>query len=338
MTKVLVTGATGFVASHLILALLEKGYEVRGTARSAAKAGRLNQILSDYAGKPVEIELLSADLNNDAGWAEAMRGVTYVQHVASPFPATEPSTADELIRPARDGALRVLKAAKAAGVKRVVLTSSVAAVDVGWRKNAPAAFDESHWTRMENLDHVSFYAQSKTLAEQAAWDYVRGEGMGLELAVINPTAVLGPAMSDDVSTSLSMVIGPLKRAMPAYPKLHQGIVDVRDVAKAHIAAMEKAEAAGQRFIACSETLWFNHVGAVLSGAYPDRKLPKGVLPTWLVRLMSNVNPALKPLLPNLSRQRVYDNRKAREVLGIDFIPAKQSILESAESAIRLGMV
>jgi nucleoside-diphosphate-sugar epimerase len=338
MTKILVTGATGFVASHLILALVNRGYEVRGTARSAEKAARLNEMLSDFAGKPVEIELVSANLNSDEGWADAMKDISYVQHVASPFPATQPQSADELIRPARDGALRVLKAAKASGIKRVVLTSSVAAVDVGWRKKAPDVFDETHWTRMENAKHVSFYAQSKTLAEQAAWDYVSAEGQGLELAVINPTAVLGPAISDDVSTSLSMVIQPLKRAMPAYPKLHQGIVDVGDVAKAHIEAMERPEAAGERFIACADTLWFSEVGKILAEAYPERKLPKGELPTWLVRLMSNVNPELKPLLPNLNRRRVYSSEKARTMLGIDFIPAKDALLVSAESVIKLGMV
>jgi nucleoside-diphosphate-sugar epimerase len=231
MTKILVTGATGFVATHLIMALLDKGYEVRDTAHDTDKADQLNTILSDYAGRPIAIELVCADLNSDAGWAEAMDGISYVQHVASPFPATELANADELIRPERDGALRVLKAAKAAGVKRVVLTSSVAAVDVGWCENIPAAFDKSHWTRMEKPEYVSYYAQSKTLAEQAAWDYVRGEGAGLELAVINPVGVLGPAMSKDVSTSLSTVVAPMRRAMPAYPKLHQGIVDLRDVAK-----------------------------------------------------------------------------------------------------------
>lgn len=338
MTKVLVTGATGFVASHLILALLDKGYDVRGTARTAARADDLNRILSDYAGRPVRIEIVAADLNSDAGWTEAMAGITHVQHVASPFPPTQPETADELIRPARDGALRVLRAAKAAGVKRVVLTSSVAAVDTGWGSDAPPEYDESHWTRMDDPARVSFYAQSKTLAERAAWDYVAGEGKGLELAVLNPVAVLGPAMSKDVSTSLGMVLGPLRRSMPRYPKLHQGIVDVRDVAAAHIAAMERPEAAGERCIVASETLWFAEAGAILREAYPDRKLPKGELPTWLVKLMARSNPNLKPLLPNLSRPRNYSNRKAREMLGIDFIPARNALLASAESVIRLGMV
>ncbi len=338
MTKILVTGATGFVASHLILALLDKGYDVRGTARTADRAEALNRTLSAFAGRPIAVEIVAADLNSDAGWAEACAGVTYVQHVASPFPPTQPATADDLIGPARDGTLRVLRAARAAGAKRVILTSSVAAVDTGWGAAAPAAYDESHWTQIENPSSVSFYAQSKTLAERAAWDYVRGEGAGLELTVINPVAVLGPAMSKDVSTSLGMVIAPLRRSMPAYPKLHQGIVDVRDVAKAHVVAMERPEAAGERFIVCADTLWFREVGAILRGAYPDRKIPRYELPTWMVRIMARSNPNLVPVLPNLSRRRCYNNRKAREMLGIDFIPAREALLASAESAIGLGMV
>lgn len=338
MPNVLVTGATGFIATHLILQLLERGYSVRGTARSAEKAGALNRILSDYAGKPVEIELVSAELLSDEGWDEAVAGMDYVQHIASPFPSTQPANADELIRPARDGALRVLKAAKAAGVKRVVLTSSVAAVDNGWGKAAPGAFNETHWTKMDNPKQVSFYARSKTLAERAAWDYVNGEGAGLELSVINPVGVLGPIMSADVSTSITLVLAPLKNMMKAYPRLNQGIVDVRDVARAHIEAMERPEAAGERFIAAAETLWFSEAGEILREAYPDRDLPKGEVPSWMVRILSNFNANLKPLLPNLDRQRGYDTSKARTVLGIDFIPARESILASADTAIKLGLV
>lgn len=338
MAKVLVTGATGFIASHLILALLDKGYEVRGTARSATKAERLNQILSDYAGRPIEVELVAADLTSDEGWSEAMDGIDFVQHVASPFPAAQPAHADELIIPARDGALRVLRAAKAAGVPRVVLTSSVAAVDNGWGKTGPDQFDESHWTQLDGPGQVGFYAQSKTIAERAAWDYVEGEGQGLELAVINPAGVMGPVMSEDVSTSISMILQPLRKAFPAYPHLHQGIVDVRDIAAAHIAAMEKPEAAGQRFIMSAETLWLKEVGDILLEAYPDRDLPKGEIPSWLMRIMALFNPVARFTVPNLDRQRHYNNAKAREVLGITFISAKAAILASARSAIKLGLV
>lgn len=338
MTKILVTGATGFIASQLFLDLLDKGYDVRGTARNAGKAERLKKTISNYAGRPIDIELVSADLSDDSGWAEAMDGVTFVHHVASPFPPTEPKSADELIRPARDGALRVLKAAEAARIKRVVMTSSIAAISAGWAGREPPMFDETFWTDMTRPDKVSYYSQSKTLAERAAWEYVGMDGVSLELAVINPGAVLGPAMSKEVSTSLSMVTAPMNREMPAYPKLHQSVVDVRDVSKAHIAAMEKTDAAGERFIVCADTLWFKEVGDILAKAYPNRKIPTRELPTWLARILSNFNPQIKPILPNLGNERLYDNRKAREQLGIEFTPAKDSILASAKSAEDLELV
>ncbi len=336
MQKVLVTGATGFVASHLILALLNEGYAVRGTIRSLAKRDDLLKSLSEYAGRNIDIELVEADLGSDAGWDEAMEGIDFVQHVASPFPAHQPETAEELIVPARDGALRVLNAANAAGVERVVMTSSVAAVDVAWEGQRPAAFDESHWTNMSRPERVSFYAQSKTIAEKVAWETAKGKDFNTELSVIVPTVVLGPAMSKGVSASLGMITATLNREMPAYPKLHQGIIDVRDLATAHVEAMKRAEAAGERIIICSESLWFKDIGAILQEAFPDRKLPKGELPTWFVRLMSRFKPELKLIAPNLGRQRNYDNRKAKELLGMQFRPAKEAILASAKSVEKMG--
>lgn len=336
MTKVLVTGATGFIASHTILALLEKGYDVRGMARSASKAAKLNATLSAYAGKPVEIELVSADLTKDEGWAEAMEGVTYLQHLASPFPTKAPKSPDELIIPAKEGALRALKAAKAAGVKRAVLTSSMAAIAYGWGDKRPAVLDETHWSNPDNLKDNTAYTRSKAIAEKAAWDYVTGEGAGLELSVINPVAVLGPAMSGDVSASLELVTQAMENKVPAFPKLTFGIVDVRDVAIAHVEAMERLDAAGERFLVGNEVLSFSEIGDVLREAFPDRKLPKGELPSWLVKLMVPINPALKQILPELGKRRAYTNAKAREMLDIEFIPAKEAIVASAQSLIDLG--
>lgn len=336
MTKVLVTGATGFIASHTILALIEKGYEVRGTARSANKAARLNAILSDYAGKAIEIELVSADLTSDDGWSEAMEGVTYLQHLASPIPNNLPKDPNELIIPARDGALRALKAAKAAGVKRAVMTSSMAAIAYGWGDKRPDVLDETHWSNPDNIKDNTAYTRSKAIAEKAAWDYVSGEGAGLELATINPVAVLGPAMSGDVSASLELVTQAMQNKVPAYPKLTFGIVDVRDVAKAHVEAMERPAAAGERFLVGNEVLSFSEIGEVLRQAFPDRKLPKGELPNWLVRMMVPLNPTLKQILPELGKRRAYTNAKAREQLGIDFIPAKDAIIASAQTLVDLG--
>ncbi|WP_300377708.1 aldehyde reductase [Henriciella sp.] len=338
MGTVLVTGATGFIASHLILRLLADGHEVRGTARSAAKAGQLNRVLSDYAGHDVNIPIIEADLSSDAGWQEAVNGVDYVQHVASPFPATVPKSADELIVPARDGALRVLKASKQAGVKRVVMTSSMAAIAYGWGDSRPEVLTEEHWSNPDNLKDNTAYARSKTIAEQAAWAYVEEEGEGLELSVINPVAVLGPAMSADVSSSLELITQPMARKLPAYPKLSFGVIDVRDVAEAHVCAMTLPEAAGERFLLGERMLQFEEIGEILQRAYPDRKLPKGTLPNWVVKLAAFFNPPLKQVIPELGRERAFSNDKLKRVLGITPIPAENAIRESAASLVRLGVV
>ena len=336
MTKVLVTGATGFIASHTILALINKGYDVRGTARSASKAEQLNATLSAYSGKPVQIELVSADLTKDDGWAEAMDGVTYLQHLASPIPSNLPKDPNDLIIPAKEGALRALKAAKAAGVKRAVMTSSMASIAYGWGDNRPATLDESHWSNPDNIKDNTAYTRSKTIAEKAAWDYVASDGAGLELATINPVAVLGPAMSGDVSASLELVTQPMLNKVPAFPKLTFGIVDVRDVALAHVAAMEKPEAAGQRFLVGDKILSFTQIGEILREAYPDRKLPKGELPSWFVRLLTLVNPTLKQIVPELEKERSFSNTKSKRELGLDYIPAKEAVLASTNSLIDLG--
>lgn len=338
MQTVLVTGATGFIASHLILNLLDKGYHVRGTARSAARSKRLNEVLSDYSGREIDIPIVEADLASDAGWKDAVNGVDYVQHVASPFPAGKPRSHDELIIPARDGALRVLKAAKAEGVKRVVMTSSMAAIAYGWGDKRPSLLTEEHWSNPDNLKDNTAYTRSKTTAEKAAWDYVNGEGKGLELAVINPVAVLGPAMSEDVSSSLQLISQPLEGKLPAFPKLSFGVIDVRDVAEAHVRAMTLDGAAGERCIVGDEVLWMEEIGEVMRKAFPDRKIPKGTLPNWAVRLFSNLNPTLKQILPELGKERNYSNEKLKSVLGITPIPAEDAIRASAESLIRLGVV
>ncbi len=338
MSKVLVTGATGFIASHTILELVNKGYSVRGTARSASKADQLNTTLSAYAAKPIEIELVSADLTQDEGWIEAMEGVTYLLHLASPILTVLPKDPNDLIVPARQGALRVLRAAKSAGVKRVVMTSSFAAIGYGWGKKRPPVLDERHWSNPDNIKDNTAYTRSKTIAEKAAWDYVQGEGAGLELVTISPVAVLGPAMSGDISASLELVTQPMQNKVPAYPKMTYGIVDVRNVAQAHVIAMEKPEAAGERFIVGGEILSFAEIGDLLREAFPNRKLPKGELPNWLVKLLTLVNPPLKQIVPELGKRRTYSNEKSRQVLGLEYIPAQEAVLASANSLINLGVL
>lgn len=340
MAKVVVTGATGFIAGHVILQLLDAGHEVIGTARSTSKADALNKVLSDYAGKPVSIPIRAADLSQDDGWAEAIEGADYVQHIASPIPNFVPKDADELIIPARDGALRVLKAAKAAGVKRVVMTSSMAAVAYGWGNRRPALLTEEHWSDDTNLKDNTPYTRSKTIAERAAWDYVNGEGKGLELATINPSAVLGPVMSGDFSASVEILTQLLTGKLPAAPRVGFVIVDVRDVAAAHVAAMTAPEAAGQRFLVGDRFMWFAEVAEVLRREFPAyaRKLPKGVMPDGLVKFIAMVNPPAKQILPELGRERHISSDNAKRRLGWQPRSAEEAIVSGAKSLVKYGVV
>ena len=336
MAKVLVTGATGFIAGHVIHQLVEAGHEVTGTARSASRAQALNGALSEYAGKVINVPILEADLSSDKGWAEAAAGMDFVQHIASPIPARLPRDHDELIVPARDGALRVLKAVKAAGVKRVVMTSSMAAIAYGWGDKRPALLTEEHWSDPDNLADNTAYTRSKTIAERAAWDYVNGEGKGLELATINPSAVLGPVMSGDFSASVEILTQLLSGKLPGTPRVGFGIVDVRDVAAAHVLAMTNPAAAGERFLVCDKFMWFSEVADTLRGNVPpdyEKKLPKRDVPSWLLKLLSNFNPVMKQIIPELNRERQVSNEKARDILGWSPRSAEEAILSGAQSLI-----
>lgn len=336
MAKVLVTGATGFIAGHVIHQLVEAGHEVTGTARSASKANALNKTLSAYAGKDIRVAIRAADLASDAGWTEACQGMDYVQHIASPIPTNLPKDHDELITPARDGAIRVLTAAKKAGVKRVVMTSSMAAVAYGWGDARPKLLTEEHWSNSGNLADNTAYTRSKTIAERAAWEYVNGEGKGLELTTINPAAVLGPVMSGDFSASVEILTQLLSGKLPGTPRVGFGIVDVRDVASAHVLAMTNPAAAGERFLVCDKFMWFSEVANTLRGQVPaayEKKLPKGELPGWVLKLMANINPAVKQVIPELNRERNVSNEKAKRVLGWQPRTAEEAIISGAKSLI-----
>lgn len=336
MAKVLVTGATGFIAGHIIHQLVEAGHEVTGTARSVSRGKVLSETLSQYAGKPVSVAIREADLTSDAGWADAVSGMDYVQHIASPIPTNLPKDHDELIVPARDGALRVLRAAKEAGVKRVVMTSSMAAIAYGWGDKRPKLLTEEHWSNPDNLKDNTAYTRSKTIAERAAWEYVQGKGQGLELATINPSAVLGPVMSGDFSASVEILTQLLSGKLPGTPRVGFGIVDVRDVADAHVKAMTVPAAAGERFLVSDRFMWFSEVADTLRGQLPpkyEKKLPKGELPGWMLKLMATINPAVKQVIPELNRERQVSNEKARRVLGWTPRTAEEAIISGAKSLI-----
>src|ERR1044071_491922 len=248
MSTILVTGGSGFIGSHCILQLLAAGPQGRPPGRGSRREAAEGAMLKVGGAEPGDrLSFAVADLEADAGWPEAVAGCEYVLHVASPFPAGVPRNEDELIVPAREGALRVLRASRDAGVKRVVLTSSFAAIGYGHDPQA-APFDESSWTDLGDR-HVRPYAKSKTLAERAAWEFIATEGQDLELSVVNPVAVFGPVLGADYSTSILLLQRLLDGAVPGCPKLWFGVVDVRDVADLHLRAMTNPAARGERFLA-----------------------------------------------------------------------------------------
>lgn len=340
MSTILVTGGSGFIGSHCILQLLEAGHEVRTTVRNLEKEAQVRAMLAKGGAPPGDrLAFFAADLLDDAGWAEAVAGCEHVLHVASPFPQGLPDHEDDLIVPARDGALRVLRAARDAGVSRVVLTSSFAAIGYGHAAQAEP-FDETTWTDVEGGD-VSPYVKSKTLAERAAWDFVGGEGGDLELSVVNPVAVLGPVLGADYSTSILMVQRLMDRDMPGCPKLHFGIVDVRDVADLHLRAMTHPAAKGERFLAVSgDAMSMAEVAKVLEARMGEAgaRVPTKELPNWLLRLVALRDATVKQFLPELGKVKHASNEKARRLLGWEPRSPEDAIVATAESMLRLGLL
>jgi len=340
MSKVLVTGGSGFIGSHAIVQLLAAGYEVRTTVRNLKREGDVRTMLRNGGAEPgSRLSFVAADLTGDAGWADAVAGCEYVLHVASPLPPSVPKDEDELIVPARDGALRVLRAARDAGVKRVVLTSSFAAVGYGYAPQS-APFDETNWTQLDG-DDVSPYTTSKTLAERAAWEFLAREGGGLELSVVNPVGVFGPVLGADYSASILIVQRLMDGALPGSPKLSFGVVDVRDVVDLHLRAMTIPEAKGERFLAVAGPfLWMREIARILKermGA-DARRVPLRELPNWMVRLASFRDPAINLILPELGKRKNASNEKARRMLGWTPRPNEDAIIATAESLVRLGLL
>jgi nucleoside-diphosphate-sugar epimerase len=285
------------------------------------------------------LSFVAADLENDAGWPEAVAGCEYVLHVASPLPATIPKHEDELIVPAREGALRVLRASREGGVKRVVLTSSFAAIGYG-QKPQTTPFNETSWTD-PNGDGVLPYIKSKTLAERAAWDFIAKEGGNLELSVVNPVAVFGPVLGPDYSTSILLVQRLMDGAIPGCPRLYFGVVDVRDVADLHIRAMIHPAAKGERFLAVAgDFVSMLDIAKVLKSRMgaSAKRVPTRQLPNWLVRIAAMRDPALKQILPELGKIKNATNEKAKRMLGWAPRSNEESIVATAESLVRLGLL
>lgn len=337
---ILVTGGSGFVGGHVILQLLAQGHAVRTTVRNLGREAEVRETLRRAGADPGDrLRFFAADLEKDDGWADAAQGCDFVQHVASPFPPAQPKDEDELIRPAREGTLRVLRAARDAGAKRVVVTSSFAAVGYGHgQRETP--YTEKDWTDPDG-PAVQPYMKSKTLAERAAWDFIAREGGTLELAVVNPVGIFGPALNSDLSTSIWLVKSMLEGAMPGMPRLYLGAVDVRDVADLQLRAMTDPKAKGERFLAVAGDAMSFHEMAMLLRAHlgtAAARVPKRQLPDWLMRVLALVNPLAREAVPRLGIKANASNEKARTVLSWAPRSNEEAVLASAQSLLELNLI
>ncbi|MCX2975946.1 SDR family oxidoreductase [Candidatus Marimicrobium litorale] len=334
MEKVLVTGGSGFIGLHCIQQLLDRGFQVKTTIRSNDRQKEIVAAMTKHSSHPENLEFFVADLLQDAGWDEAVSGCRHVLHVASPFVIENPEDENVLIRPAVEGTLRVLAACRNSSVQKVVLTSSVAAIAYGHSKSK-TLFDESDWS--DTTGNISAYAKSKTLAEKAAWDFMEklADNEKFELTTINPSAVTGPMLTDDIGTSNSFIVQLASGLMPVVPKIHMGFVDVRDVAKAHVFAMTSSKANGQRIIASEREMFFSDASKVLNSA-GYMKAPTREIPDFVVRLMAPFIKQLGGLKASLGRIANLDKTKAHDIFDWKFISADESLTITARQLEEMG--
>jgi len=337
---IFVTGATGFIAKHVVLKLLQRGDRVVCSVRVMARGHEVRQAIFANLGTRMfaedRLRFVALDLTQDDGWADAMSGCDALIHTASPFPLSSPDNEDDLIRPAVDGSRRALTAAVAAGVPRVVLTSSVAAVS-----NCPLPegrpFDERDWTDLAS-PLAGAYVKSKTLAERAAWEFVGNAGASLGLTVINPSLVLGLPLDDYFGSSVGLVKRILEGNDPMVPNLGFSAVDVDDVAEAHVRALDAPESIGQRIIVASDSLWFHEMAAALKAEFPTRRIPTRIAPTIILRLLGLFDDSIRGIIPALGRNDKFCTDKAHDMLGISFKPSRDALLSSAHYLVDRKLV
>lgn len=333
--QALVTGGSGYIGGFIIRQLIEQGWTINTTIRSLTREAEVRAALAVPANK---LRFFAADLLNDAGWGDAVAGCSHVVHVASPLPSGAVRHEDDLIVPAREGALRALRFAKAAGVKRVVMTSSVAAIAYGHGKKI-STYTEADWTDV-NGPQVHAYAKSKTLAERAARDWMAAEGAGMEYVTVNPAAVLGPVLSADFSSSVQIITRLLSGSLPGLPNFGFGVVDVRDVADLHVRALTADGIDGERFIASGPFMMMKEVAAVLRGSMGSeaRKVPSRGLPDVVLHFSSLFDPAIRMVTGELGKQRITPSDHARDILGWVPRPAADTIVDTARSLIDKGVI
>jgi len=333
MSKILITGASGFIASHCILEMLNHGYEVRGTLRNLQRGDAIKSILAKHTDRIDMLDFVCADLMDEASWVQAANDCDGILHIASPVPVVQPEDENEVIVPARTGTQNILKAAKANRVKRVVLTSSTAAVMSGTRDNG--TFTDEDWTDLSRND-LSPYIKSKTIAEKSAWEYVE-ENTDIELVTVNPALVLGPALEADYGSSLEALYLLMTGAYPILPKLGFEIVDVRDVAILHRLAFETPEAAGNRYLCANGFRWFADIAKTVQSEHPDRKIPTSEMPNMVAKVASIFLKEIKQFLPDLGCVKVVDNSPARAI-GWEPRDVDTAIRDGAKSLVDLGII
>jgi len=333
MKTILLTGITGFIAKRIAVDLLNAGYYVRGSMRSTKRVQEVNAAIAphlDSADKLTKLSFCELDLTKDKGWSDAVRGVDAVIHTASPFPANQPKDENELIRPAVDGTLAALKAAQAAGVTRVVLTSSMVSVI---HKDITGTITPADWSTIGHPTMTS-YGKSKTLAEQAAWDFVE-QHPEMQLTTINPGLVVGTPTDKNYGTSLSLLADMLAGKYPMIPNFGLPLVDIADVAQAHVNALTKEASIGQRFLLVDDYIMAPKMVDVMKDAYPDRKLPKRTAPKLLVRLLAFFDPQLKSILPTIGVEMKIDNSATTDVLDVTFTPWPEAVLAASKAIVSI---
>lgn len=340
MTKVLLTGASGYIGKHVLLRLLLDGYTVVASVRSLSRADEVREAVLPRLAKNFDLDkqlgFVELDLEQDSGWDKALAGVDVLMHTASPFPIAQPKDENDLIRPAVEGTLRALRAAHSAGVKRVILTSSVAAIDGNDFPPGKSTLDETMWTDINHPLGSSAYTKSKTLAEQAAWDYVKTSAPEISLTTINPALVIGAPLDKNFGSSVGVMERVLKAVDPLLPDVAFSVVDVQDVARMHVEAIKVEASKGERVLAASETLSFVEIAKIIKAAYPDRKINTTQAPNFVIRILALFDKEIKSIVPLLGKRRPADSTKAKTLLGIKFMPAKQSIIETCDFLIQNG--
>ncbi len=331
---ILLTGISGFLGSHVALQLLRAGYRVRGSLRNLSRTDEVRETLVRHGADADMLEFVALDLLKDEGWDEAMVGVKYLQHVASPFITRMPADKMDLIRPALEGTSRAINAALKSDVEHIVLTSSMAAIMYGYPRDRREPFTEEEWTDITSPD-ANAYTQSKTLAEQKAWELVEATSNKSILSVINPSFILGPLLNEDPGTSGALIIRLLKGEMPAAPALTFPCVDVRDVAALHVLAMSTPEAAGKRLATSSNSLSMMQMAGALKSQLPSyaKKLPKFELPDWVVRIAAIFDADARSSIGELGHNRKVNAARARAILGRDFISSEEAIAAMGQSLV-----